>query len=130
MKKDFILEEDLQENSCSNVGDKMNFVNQYIHVQKLKAQKDLIDQTLEDYKKEILRVMTTEGCMTTEDYHYLFALKEVRNYLINQRIGINNRLCEWDTFDSGTLEQVKNYINSFQNDSIQCEEKSLNPRLK
>lgn len=130
MKKDFILEEDLQENSCSNVGDKMNFVNQYIHVQKLKAQKDLIDQTLEDYEKEVLRVMTTEGYMTTEDYHYLFALKEVRNYLINQRIGINNRLWEWDTFDSGTLEQVKKYINSFQNDSIQCEEKSLNPRLK
>jgi hypothetical protein len=24
MKKDFILEEDLQENSCSNVGDKVN----------------------------------------------------------------------------------------------------------
>lgn len=122
---------DLQEKSCSSAGNTMNFINQYIHVQKLKAQKDLINLILEDYKKEIVRVMTTEGYMTTEDYHYLFALKEVRNYLLNKKIGINNRLCEWDTFDKCTSDQIIDYINSFKNDSIiQCEEKGLKPRLK
>ena len=68
--------------------------------------------------------MKSEGNMSVEDYHYLFALKDVRNYLLNQRLGINNLLFEWDTFDYETLEQVEKYINSFQNDSIDsCENK-------
>ena len=125
------MDEDLQESSCSNVGDRMNFVNEYIHVQELKAQKDFIDQVLKDYDNKVLQVMKTEGYMSVEDYHYLFALKEVRNYLVNKKLGINNRLYEWDTFNKDTLEQVKKYINSFQNDSIiQCEEKIPKPRLK
>lgn len=121
------MDEDLQESSCLNEGNRMNFVNEYIHVQELKAKKDFIDQVLKDYDNKVLQVMKSEGCMTVEDYHYLFALKDVRNYFINQRIGINNLLCEWNTFDKDTLEQVKKYINSFQNDSI---DKSLKPRLK
>ena len=109
----------------------MNFVNEYIYVQELKAKKDFIDQVLKDYDNKVLQVMKTEGYMSVEDYHYLFALKDVRNYLLNKKLGINNCLHEWDTFDHNTLEQVKKYINSFQNDSIiQCEEKSQKPRLK
>jgi hypothetical protein len=96
-----------------------------------KAKKDFIDQILKDYDNKVLQVMKTEGYMSVEDYHYLFALKDVRNYLINQRIGINNLLHEWDTFDADTLEQVKKYINSFRNDSIiQSEKKSIKPQLK
>lgn len=126
-----MLQEDLQEKCCTNYGNQMNFVNEYIYVQELKAKKDFIDQVLKDYDNKVLQVMKSEGSMSVEDYHYLFALKDVRNYLINQRIGINNCLHEWDTFDHNTLEQVKKYINSFQNDSIiQCEEKSPKPRLK
>jgi len=131
MEKMYILEEEnLQENSCSNVGDKMNFVNQYIHIQELNAQKRLIDSILEDYKKEVVRIMTSEDSMTTEDYHYLFTLKEVKNYLLRERLSINNSLSEWNTFDKCTLNQIIDYINSFKNDSIiQCEEKSLKPQL-
>lgn len=121
------MDENLQESFCSNAGDRMNFVNEYIYVQELKAKKDFIDQVLKDYDNKVLWVMKSEGSMSVEDYHYLFALKDVRNYLINQRIGINNLICEWNTFDKDTLEHVKKYINSFQNDSI---DKSIKPRLK
>jgi len=124
-------DEDSQESSCSNVGCSMNFVNEYIYVQELKSKKDFIDQVLKDYDNKVLQVMKTEGYMSVEDYHYLFALKDVRNYLVNQKLGINNLLHEWDTFDKDTLEQVKKYINSFQNDSvIRCKKKIHNPLLK
>lgn len=125
------MNEDLQESSCKNVGCRMNFVNEYIHVEKLKAQRDFVDQLLKDYDDEVLRVMKSEGCMSDNDYHYLSTLKDVRNYLINQRIGINNLIYEWNKFDDNTLEQVRKYINSFQNDSIiQSEEKGSKPLLK
>lgn len=122
------MNEDLQESSCKNVGDRMNFVNEYIHVQELKAQRNFVDQLLNAYDNEVLRVMKSEGCMSDNDYHYLSVLKDVRNYLISQRIGINNHICEWNKFDNNTLEQVRKYINSFQNDSIiQSEDKSFKP---
>lgn len=109
----------------------MNFVNEYIHVEKLKAQRDFVDQLLNAYDDEVLRVLKYEGCMSDNDYHYLSTLKDVRNYLINQRIGINNLIFAWNKFDDNTLEQVRKYINSFQNDSIiQSEEKGSKPLLK
>lgn len=122
------MNEDLQESSCLNVGYRMNFVNEYIHVEKLKAQRNFVDQLLNAYDNEVLRVMKSEGCMSDNDYHYLSALKDVRNYLINQRIGINNRICEWNKFDDNTLKHVEKYINSFQNNSIiQSEDKGFKP---
>ena len=122
------MDENLQESSCSNVGCRMNFVNEYIYVQELKAKKDFIDQILKDYDNKVLQVMKSEGHMSVEDYHYLFALKDVRNYLVNQKLRINNLLHEWDTFNADTLEQVKKYINSFRNDSIiQSEKKRKAP---
>lgn len=128
VRKGTEMNEDLQESSCKNVGCRMNFVNEYIHVEKLKAQRDFVDQLLKDYDDEVLRVMKSEGYMSDNDYHYLSTLKDVRNYLINQRIGINNLIYEWNKFDDNTLEQVRKYINSFQNDSIiQSEEKGSKP---
>ena len=112
------MNEDLQESSCKIVGCRMNFVNEYILVERLKAQPNFVDKLLNTYDNEVLRVMKSEGCMSDNDYHYLSALKDVRNYLINQRIGINNLIFEWNKFDDNTLEQVQKYINSFQNDSI------------